>query len=250
VLVDHFGLVPVPSKPGPGVIRGLDAPSEPSARQTLERLTLEGVRKLINAHAFAASAKMPLNAHATIHLDRATGFRRDHWAQWQADLLERITRWLARHDIPTAYLWTREVGARTGAHLHLLLHLSDFANQHGPLTDYLHETMFAPDDVLSPPHAPVRITGGRYGMQTHSMRAGVLRYVLKGIDPAETHRLSLDGYQTVRVADALGITPAKDAPPIPGRCHGSSHSIGPAARHAAGWTEMRDLHHLAHHLNP
>ncbi|MFC7739272.1 hypothetical protein ACFQX4_26720 [Roseomonas sp. GCM10028921] len=220
-------------------------------RQGARRLSLGDVRQLVNAHAYATALGRPLNAHLIVHLVNARGFTAENGSAWRSHFLDKLHRHLHRTGTPPAYLWVRETAARKGPHLHVLLHLHNWTAQRAPLIAYVLRTAFPPEAAaLTHPHAPVRITGGRFGMGTDRMRAGVLRYVCKGIDPCATYRLRGDGRdQTVIVSDVIGVEPS-DAPPLPGQRYGASHSLGPAARRAAGWQEMHDLNDLARHLNP
>ncbi len=205
------------------------------------RLSFDAVRNLINANAFARWKGWDLNAHVVIRLDRAPSFARDKWTGWQSRFLDHLTCWLKRRGIPVAFTWVKEAGKRHTAHLHLLLHLSNFIRQRGPLKRFICKTGgFIADE---PGNRAVVVKGGKFGMQVATMQAGALIYTLKTLDPTED-RLG------VNVAKYLGIRPHRNGQHITGRLHHASQSIGPTARAAAGWKELRDLSILRVYLHP
>ena len=92
----------------------------------------------------------------------------------------------------------RERSRGVGRHTHILVHLGSrpeaLSNQ---LSVYLSEKfLFGPEGV--------KITHGRFGANTAQMRAGLLRYILKGIDASAFRYTGLAG-ETESIAEALGI---------------------------------------------
>lgn len=188
-------------------------------------------RQLINSAAYAASVGTPFTAHVTIHFRLAEGFTPEKWPAFQTDLLDKMSRRLRREGIPVAFAWVRENGPVKGAHLHLAIHLP---HQHwGAFKRYLlHAGRFTAFDAGG---EAIKITGGRFGMYVPSMRAGACRYILKSM--AQTK------------CEALGIRHKPTLPVKVKRC-GISASIGPKARKAAGWRELKSLPELHEHLHP
>jgi len=80
------------------------------------------------------------------------------------------------------------------------------------------------------------------------MRAGGLRYWLKGIDHRDFRYLSPD--ETVNIAAAIGIEHRGTQGVVPIKRAGTSQNLGRAARHAAGWVERRALADLRAILRP
>lgn len=188
-------------------------------------------RQLVNSAAFAAAQGMPFTAHVTIHFRLAEGFTPETWPSFQTDLLDKMSRWLARQGIPVAFAWVRENGPVKAEHLHMAIHLP---HQHwGAFKRYL---IFAGRFTASDAGGEaIKVTGGRFGMYAPTMRAGACRYILKSMAEAK--------------CKALGIRHKPTLPVTVKRC-GISASIGPKARKAAGWVELRNLPDLHAHLNP
>jgi hypothetical protein len=199
--------------------------------ETGNQLVTRHVRQLVNAGAYAASIGSPFTAHVTLHLRLAECFSPETWAAYQTDLLEKMSRWLTRNGISVAFAWVRENGPVKGEHLHLLLHLPQ------PMWGAFKRFMlkaggFTPADASG---EAIRISGGRFGMYAETMRAGAARYILKSLSPT--------------TCNALGIR-HKPTLPVPVKRCGASDTIGPKARKAAGWVELRSLPELHAHLNP
>jgi hypothetical protein len=93
----------------------------------------------------------------------------------------------------------------------------------------------------------VLITGGDYGMQTQPMRAGLLRYLAKGMDHRDFHYA---GRETVNIMDVLGIEHRGTPLPVPIKRAGCSETINAKARARAGWTELHSMPELHAALHP
>jgi hypothetical protein len=199
--------------------------------ETGNQLLPRHVQQLANAGAFAASRGTPLTAHATIHWPLAEGFTPERWAAHQSDLFDKMSRWLTRHGIPVAFAWVRENGPEKGEHTHTLLHLPQ------PMWGAFKRFMLKAGNftVADASGEAIRISGGRFGMYADTMRAGVARYILKSLSPT--------------TCEALGIR-HKPTLPVGIKRAGVSFSIGPQARQAAGWQELRSLPELHAHLHP
>jgi hypothetical protein len=197
-------------------------------------LTFEQARELANAVAFASSIGRPPNALLTITWRKSALFTEDEWSQLQTAVLGQVTRYLKRRGIVTAFAWTRERAPGFGPHTHVMIYLGPRSTRvRQELKDYLRKT-FQLDA------GGINISTGQYGAHRDSMRAGMLKYILKGIDHTQFRYV---GYEAEKIAAALGI-----------RCTvkraGTSQNIAQAARKAAGWRERRDLASLARMLNP
>lgn len=197
------------------------------------RMGLREARQLVNAEAFS-SRRFPLTAHATVRCERSASYSPEQSAAWRGRFLDKTSRFLFRNGVKPAYLWIVERGPQSGEHLHLMLHLPDFE-----MRSRLHRFMVESggfDFGADATGYAVKISGGLFGMRSPYMRAGCLRYVCKTMAPG--------------IADQLGIRPVADVLPVTGRRFGVSHSIGAAAREAAGWRELREVVELHRHLNP
>jgi hypothetical protein len=188
--------------------------------------------------------QVPLTAMLTIRLEQSLLFtsadgRGDGSGDGSGDggqrfigrLLDKTGRWLLRRDVPAAYLLVRERGAKLGDHLHVLLHLPDLALRR-QLIAYVTTSGRFED---APCGDAVKLSAGRWGMRTAPMSAGALRYCLKSA--------------AADIADALGVQ-HRPTEPFVGRRFAVSHSIGPGARQAAGWSDAADLDRLRAYLNP
>jgi hypothetical protein len=90
---------------------------------------------------------------------------------------------------------------------------------------------------------------GRFGANTVQMRAGLLRYILKGIDASAFRYTGLAG-ETESIAEALGIQFSGNQGLINIKRSGTSQNIGLKARRDADWVEVRDLPALRRILVP
>ena len=91
------------------------------------------------------------------------------------------------------------------------------------------------------------ITGGDYGMQTQPMRAGLLKYLAKGMNQRDFHYA---GRETVNIMDFLGVEHRGTPLPVPIKREGCSETINAKARSRAGWTELRSMSELHAALHP
>lgn len=157
-----------------------------------------------------------------------------------------------REIIPT-FAWVREKVPGRGAHTHVLLHLPrrGTAKLAEELRAYLSGTFGFQDRITSFDRVErgVDMSYGQFGAWTRAMRAGKLRYCLKGLDHAAFRYVSQDG-ETENIGVALGIDHRGQQGFITVKRCGTSQNIGPAARRKVGWAEVRDLTGLGRILNP
>ncbi len=198
---------------------------------------------MANAHAFADSLHRPCNALLTIvwrHALQWSGSEQS-WSDMQTRLLNQVTRWLQACNVETAFVWARERACGKGAHTHVAIYL-------GPnpvsicqkLESWLIEKFqFEAEGV--------DISFSKYGARSKKMRAGILRYIAKGID----HQMfKYEGFDTFNVADALGIEHRGTQGVIGIKRAGTSQNVGIGARRSASYREIRDIHGLARLLQP
>lgn len=207
-------------------------------------LVLDQVRQLVNAACFAESESRSLNAMLTLRWTDAEDFTPDRWASAQSKLFDKMARWLGARGIAPAFAWTRERVPGVGAHNHAIVHLGPqpLAVAAG-LTSYLTRAgRFRTADG-------VHISMGRFGALTPESRAGLQRYVAKGLD----HRLwryASPAGETENLGAALGLDHRGSQGNITIKRCGVSQSIGPKARAICGWTEVRDISGLRRLLHP
>lgn len=201
-------------------------------------LTQEQVSDLVNAVAFSHSTGHPLIAKLTVIWAHFSEFTEDRLGSLTTRFFDLIGKWLRRRGIAFRAAWTRERGQQKGHHLHALTnipirHLRD-------MEVYLRQTF-----RIS--HGGLDFSYGRYGMRTLPMQMGALRYVCKALD----HRaFKYFGYNTVNIADALGIQHTGTGGPIHVKRAGCTTNIGSTARRRAHWRELRHIDELAQALNP
>ncbi len=239
----------------PGVIRtgplqGLRQRPRTDRRHALD---LDQVRALVNAAAFAQAQGRPLVAGLTLTWRLMDGFAEQAWPAAQTRVFDHMSRWLRRREIVPAFAWIRERVPGRGAHTHLLLHLprrgtAGLAEQ---LRGYLAGAFGFRDGATASGRAErgVAVSCGRFGAWTPKMRAGQLRYCLKGLDPTAFRYVGQAG-ETENIGAALGIEHRGPQGLIAVKRCGASQNIGPAARRRAGWTEVRDLAGLRRILHP
>lgn len=219
------------------------------AGELAQYVSIDDIRQIINASHFATWRKKPLTVCVTIRWDTATD-RFDPspraWLRRQGRLLDRMGKWLHRNNLPTAYVWVREISRTRIAHTHLVMHLP--VKHWGAFRKFLVETGGFRDGAK--PFDPVVMRGGSYGMQTLNMRAGALRYILKGMDMAATYRDPVT-YQTANIAAALRVDNRREKRlPIAGKRAGVSRTLDRLARADAGWREQTSIRDLRRLLNP
>ena len=206
-------------------------------------LTLEQVIEVVNAAAFANSIRQPLNAALTIRWKHSPRFTPDLWAVMQTELFNKTSAWLRRNGVQPVHVWVREKVRRevAGEHTHAQIWLgSKPANLAGGLVGYIRRVFEFTDEGAA-------ISCGDFGMQTPKMRAGNLRYSLKGFDHAAFKYLP-DG-ATFNIGSELGINHRGSQGTIPIKRAGTSENISKAARQRHGWLEVRDIGGLWHLLS-
>ena len=97
------------------------------------------------------------------------------------DYLEHARKWLKRHGLPVAYLYTLENGKNKGIHVHLLIHVPN-----GKASKAFKKAMagWLPFEAKRPKVVFKSIQYPHYGELSpmHSLY-GTLKYICKGIDP-------------------------------------------------------------------
>lgn len=216
---------------------------------------------LVNGEAFAEHQGWGFAAHVTLHWQCDPAFRVEAWASRTKTFLDKLVRWLQRQNIPVAYAWAHEVGREYGAHTHVLLHLprakravrEHYQTLIAKLAAWVIETENLATDKVDrhgKPWLPVKITPDEphtYGARNRKMRSGLLKYLLEGIDPDD---VAYTGAGPKPRAETLGVRPKRNAGQIPHKRCGTSHSLGPMARKAAGWSELTAIQDLHERLNP
>ncbi len=194
----------------------------------------------MNGEAFATKRKWPLCAHVTIRWEEAGSFAANRWSGEQTRVFKALGRWLQSKGVPVAFLWVREVGRHKGCHTHLMVHLPHRLWGEA-------KALLCRVGGFDPAGEGVLITGGDYGMKVPPMRAGVLRYLCKGMD----HRdFCYDGRDTMNIMDLLGIEHRGTPLPVPIKRVGCSKTISAKARSRARWTELRSMPELHAALHP
>ncbi len=223
-----------------GPLRGLSKRVPTEKRRALD---LGQVRSVVNAAAFAERQGQPLNARLDITWRESPLFRTKTWQKLQGEVFDHMTRFLRRRGIRTAFVWVRERAEGKGAHSHAALHLGPRPKEvKADLVHYLtRKFRFSGKGI--------RIGMGAYGAHTPAMRAGILRYITKGIDHRAFRYTDMDG-STENIGAALGIRHQGEQGIIEIKRCGTSQNIGPAARSKAGWTEIRGVDGLRRALNP
>jgi hypothetical protein len=80
------------------------------------------VANLTAASSHAAAIGLPFTRMVTIHWE-AAGVPLECMAKATGRFIDLMSKALARHGSPTAWLWTHENGDRKGGHCHLLAHV-------------------------------------------------------------------------------------------------------------------------------
>ena len=206
-------------------------------------LDLDHVRGAVNAAAFASSAGWPLSVQLTIAWELSEYFADEGWATLQTRLFNEMGRYLRRRGIEIAFVWTRERAPGRGAHTHAAVHLG------GKPIDVAAGLLAYLTDKFSFAPGAVDISMGKFGAMTPSRRAGIMLYLLKGIDHAAFRFTGNDG-STENIGAALGIDHRGQQGHIAIKRAGVSQNVALAARKRAGWREVRDLEGLSRLLNP
>lgn len=221
-------------------------------------LTNDHLRSILNAEAFAESIKTGFAVHVVMHWRRDPAFTPALWSRRLTRFLDKLTRWLRRHRFPVAFAWVNEVGKAYGEHTHIALHLPHPAHIKpmtwgrllGSLNQFIRTTEHLVDgiDPRGKAWPAVVIEGGDYGMRTHKMRSGVIRYWAKSLSD---HDMMNTGFGKESKASLLGIRTKANAAAITNRRYGvSTATIGPKVRQAAGWIELTSLEDLHARLHP
>lgn len=215
------------------------AKSKPASTST-SRLSVQSVVAVANALGFSDRVlHCPLNAWLVVQWSE-TGLY-DVSDRSAANLLRKFLRsagsWLQRHhEIALRYVWTMERKRANGLHTNILMHLAK-----SPTTEIRDALVAHLMEQFSFGKRGVHCDIGRGGLNP-SQRAGVLRYICKGIDESA-------GRRGRNAASILGVRASAQGPVTTQRS-GTSENIGRAARRQAGWVEQHDLIEVRRILYP
>lgn len=232
-------------RPNPDIIHTGPYRGLPKRRDTdrSRYLTIDQITEAANAYSYASYFSLPINAQLTIAWRHSPLFNETEWPQFQTKLLDKLTRYLKHRKIKIAFVWSRERETGKGPHTHIAIHLGRRPIQIAPgLRSYL-------TDAFDLGTEGVNIVMGQYGANTPSMRAGIMRYLLKGMDHT-AFRYTGIGADTENIANKIGIGHRGGQGIIKIKRVGASQSISRSARKRAGWTDVRDLVGLNRLLNP
>jgi hypothetical protein len=192
--------------------------------------------ELIKASQFANASDIHLTVHITLcwrfcgMLDQREGF-----SAFQS-FRELLRKWMNYHGHELFCVWANENSHTNGFHSHLLLHCPDHMIQQ--------LRVVAPAWVPVEHPQAVNIATPWKNANPANAQNGILRYVLKTIDPEATLVNSQTG-EIVLTATLLGIDNRKTADnpasnPINVKRTGSSQNIGRAARKRASFMSSLD----------
>jgi hypothetical protein len=193
------------------------------ADRVSDALSARQVCNLLAAAEHSDAIGFPLTRFISIHW-QAAGIPLDGMATATRRFVDLLTKALARHGSPTAWLWVHEGGIDKGGHCHLLVHVPPKLVRivSGLQKGWLRRITGRPYRAKVVKSIPV---GGRLGCEAsmpavHALNLdNVLGYVLKGAD-----------------ADAVATFNLKQqefAGRVIGKRCGTSQNIGPKARKEA-----------------
>jgi hypothetical protein len=171
---------------------------------------------LLNAWAFAEDRGTPLDLHVVVHWERLSLIAGQSILAQQAQLLDRISKWLRKQHKPFAYAWTIEFSPRKGHHTHLLLSAGRLhARALGELLRSLPKLLTGNDTPLhwsvirvernnsSLPHDPSKRRRVAY---SEDQRRGLIAYGCKGIQPDAAAEVGIN-------AENQGLGCSRSRPP-------------------------------------
>lgn len=158
-------------------------------------------------------------------------FTPEAWPDFQTDLLDKTSRWMQRQGLIPTHAWVREAGSVKGPHIHGFFPVPQRLWSAFKLY-LLRIGSFVPYGAGG---EAVTLSGGVFGTYEPKMRSGLCCYVLKSLVPSTCNALGIRHHPTQ---------------PVPIKRVGTSANIGPKARKAAGWQELRSIADLYAHLHP
>ena len=208
-------------------------------------LTWQDLAAVYDALTFADQQGKPLTAPLTINWRTAPGFDADDPASWSHShtrITESMRNWLNARCVPVAFTYVRERIVGRGAHTHFLVHLP--RERWAELREGLERHLYSAGGFTESSAVHIKRMNNTSGMKTINQRLGMLQYVGKGINPAET--IYIPGSGPVLLSQFIGITPVRQAT-LPQQCKrvGWSENIGPGARAKAGYNDTNDVLRLA-----
>jgi hypothetical protein len=165
-------------------------------------VTRNSAENLLEALKFAAETERPLNTSIDINWAMFAGDADDR--RRLSKVQERLSKWFRRRGHELVWVWVREVGANGARHVHILVHVPPLLVD--KLTTAL-ERLFEPEGGMLCDRA-IEIKDAYWP-------TGKLRYMLKGLSPADGSRLSIR---------------CKPQGKLVGKRSGTTENIGAAAR--------------------
>lgn len=192
------------------------------ADRVSDALTVAQVARLKAAESHSRQIGLPFTRMITIHWE-AAGVPLEGMAKATGRFIDLLTKALARHGSPTAWLWVHENGDGKGGHCHLLAHVppSLVSVVTGLQLGWLRRISGNPYRARVIHSRPI---GGKLGLEhgnseLHAINLGIaFAYILKGAEPKAASRFDLE-----RLEPGGRI--------IGKRC-GASQNIGEKARRA------------------
>ena len=208
-------------------------------------LTWQDLAAVYDALTFADEQGTPLTAPLTINWRTAPGFDANDpasWAHSHTRITESMRKWLIARSVPVAFTYVRERIVGRGAHTHFFVHLP--RGRWAELRRELQRHLYSAGGFTESSAVHIGRMHNTSGMTTISQRLGMLQYVAKGINPAET--IYIPGSGPVLLSQFIGITPVPQAT-LPQHCKrvGWSKDIGPGERAKAGYNDTNDVLRLA-----
>jgi hypothetical protein len=154
--------------------------------------------------------------------------------------LRLIGQWLCRRGVAATYVWVLEHVPGTGEHVHILLHCPpELAATFAPkMRSHWLKIVGVPPRAhvfkcrRIGPREQTHLDACTEAQQYRRRLKGILRYLMKGLDPAE--KSFLDAGRPLRdrrsTAELLGVRVRENAP-IAGRRSSTSENIGKTARY-------------------
>jgi hypothetical protein len=196
-------------------------------------ISRHSVEQIINAFAFAEYNSNPFTAFFAIAWEKTDNWCPDQLPERQELFARALRRWLEKHGLPCAYVYTVENGQAVGLHTNVAVHIPR----------KLFKTFLCEASSLVPGFNGDPLTvgffkdrrSGRVQFHFHpNQRRGSLKYMLKGVDPDASFNSPAG---RVRLCDHLNLRPIPQGT-VTGRRTGVSHCLGKEARARAGWTDQ------------
>jgi hypothetical protein len=185
--------------------------------QYLSRSQIEGMMAAMEA---ALTVNMPFNRHWIIHYERV-GIAPENGAAFVGHVLRLVGAYARRHGGKSAAVWAREDGDGKGAHVHILLHLSEGLTLRHRVRGW------------------IKAAGGRYKRNASKVKliGGRLRCAYQTGEGALHYHANLKAVQgyltkaaTVADAKALGLSRYGEGGRVVGKRCGWTQNLGVRSR--------------------